>query len=565
MNVRDGSLLPSAVVVVEGDRIVSVSRGSGPVPPADTVIDAAGKYLLPGLIDSHIHLREWAGELLLNHGVTTAVNTSGPYEWTKVQREAIEKGLVPGPRFFISTHLMLVPPDENYYVRPFALIVRDPEEAMTLMKRYIEDKVDVIKAYDGLSVATLRVIVREAKKANIPVLGHFPDVRIAAEVGANGIAHMDAVANTIVDKRAEEEALKKVRKGFRPPADSFMDMTKAPEIVQLMVKNKLFLNPTLVMSWGGDPTLREKGFHYDDFDLLLNNWQLRYVPINYKLADLKEYQEAGLWNWRDLSPYEQDLFHRGFVNDLRFIKMFADAGGKLLAGTDSGSLTLPGLCLHHEMELLVEAGVSSLHALQAATINSAEFIRKQDFLGALEEGKSGDVVILDANPLEDIRNTRKIAKVISRGRVLDRQYRAEFKNRFAYPIPEHSSHYFPSPRIRWATPEALVAGASGATLTVRGTGFIPYSIVSLNGHKLKTQFEDQFQLRAEVPVQLLTPGTYAVTVENPDFAWGSTNAPGGGDIDHLGVRGPVSNKFLVLVKPKGGVPTFPHPRETGQR
>ena len=182
-----------------------------------------------------------------------------------------------------------------------------------------------------------------------------------------------------------------------------------------------------------------------------------------------------------------------------------------------------------------------------------------DRLGTIEAGKAGDVVILDANPLEDIRNTRKIFRVISRGRVLDGQYHPEFEN----PLPrnewEDTQHMFPSPELRWASPAAVVEGSMGTSLTVHGTGFIPYSMIRFNGHKLKTTFVSRSQLRAELPAGLLVPGTFHVDVENPDFAWGTIMAPA--YLYPLGVRNYISNPFLVLVKPKGGAPIHPHFRE----
>ena len=565
VDVRDGSLMPDAVIVLEGDRIVSVSSG-GPLPQGGTVVDATGKYILPGLIDLHAHYKDWAAELLLNHGVTTVVDLGNSHEWIKAQKEGIQSGLIPGPRLLIGTNNLDGPPadEASYFLRPYVETLADPEDAMVAMQRYITEKVDAVKVYEGLSIAVLRSIVREAEKANIPVIGHFKDVRDAIEVGAHGIEHNGAVANAIIDNQAREEAMKKVRKGFNPPAESFMDLRQVSEIVQLLVKSGLYLNPTMRMSWQGDRALREMGFHYEDFDLLLNDWRLRYIPLSWRMANLKEYQEIGLWHWKDLSQYERDLFHQGYTNAQYLIKAFVDAGGKLYAGTDCANMCVPGLGTHQELELMVAAGVSPLQALQAATINSAELMRMEDRLGTIEEGKAGDVVILDANPLEDIRNTRKIAQVISRGQVLDGEYHADFKNPILKNDPFDSSHFFPSPRIRWATPEALVAETQ-ATLTVQGTGFIPYSFIQLNGQKLKTNFVDVFQLTAEVPANLLEPGTYAITVENPDFAWGTIFARGASDISHLGIQDNVSNEFLVLVKPSGGAPIFPHPREAAGR
>ena len=572
VDVRDGSLMPDAVIVLEGDRIVSVSSG-GPLPPGGTVIDASGKYILPGLIDLHVHYKDWAVELYLNHGVTTVVDLGSMHEWMKAQKEGIQSGLIPGPRLFHSPNIFEGPPaDGTSFTKPFVHTVEDPEEAMFALRQYVTVNVDAVKVYAALSDEVLRALVREANRANIPVIGHFRDVRIAAAVGAHGIEHTGAVASTVVDRpayeaavqRAKEEAMKTGRTNVAVSSSAFVDWAKVPEVMQLMVKSNLYLNPTFAQQMHSQRAVREKGFHYEDFDLLLNNWDLRYIPLQWKLADLKEFQEVGLWNWRDLTQYELDLHDQSYENAQRLVKAFVDAGGKLYAGTDCANMCTPGLGTHQELELLVDAGVSPLQALQAATINSAELMRMGDRLGTIEVGKVGDVVVLDANPLEDIRNTRKIYKVISRGQVLDGQYHADFKN----PIPkndtEGTSHLFPSPRILWASPEAFVEGMQ-ATLTVHGTGFIPYSIVQFNGRKLKTNFIDGFQLAAEVPAKLLEPGTYAVTVENPDFAWGTHNARGAWDLWPLGIRDHVSNKFLVLVKPIGGAPIFPHPREAAQK
>ena len=559
VDVRDGSLTQDAVIVLEGDRIASVSSG-GPLPPAETVIDATGKYILPGLIDAHVHYEGWAAELFLNHGVTTVLDLGNAHEWIKAQKEGIQSGLIPGPRLFHSTRNLDGPPA---VARGHIQSLKDPEDALHAMRQYVAGGVNAVKVYEGLSVEVLRVLVREANKANIPVIGHFKDVLVAAEVGGHGIEHLRVVTRVAHDRQAREEALKKVRDGLNPPVSAFMDFKKLPSIIQLMVEKGLFLNPTLKLDALGGPELLEKGFHYEEFDLLINNWRLRYIPLSFRLMALKEYQEIGLWHRADLSQYERDLFHQGYKNSQRLVKMFVDAGGKLYAGPDCPSLCTPGLGLHHELELLVDAGISPLQALQSATIHSAELMRMQDRLGSLEEGKVGDVLILDANPLENIRNTRKIAHVISRGRVLDRQYHADFSNSMPKTEWEGSSHYFPSPRIQSAFPEAFVAGMSGATLTVHGTGFIPYSFVRFNGQKLKTNFLDRSQLAAELPVNFLKPGTYAVTVENPDFAWGTTS--GASDLSHLGIRDRISNEFLVLVKPQGGAPIFPHPREVSEK
>lgn len=546
VDVRNGRLVTDAVVVIEGDRIVSVLP-RGAVPPGATVLDATGKYILPGLIDLHVHYDEWAAELYLNHGVTTVVDLGNVYEWIKAQKKGIAAGVVPGPRMFHGTPNLDGRTEEGS--KRIVREVRTTEEARAAMREYVADGVDAVKVYDGLTAEQLRGIVAEADKANIPVIGHFKDVRIAAEVGGHGIEHLGAVATAIEDPQVRAQAMKQVRKGFRPPAESFMNVSRIPEIVRLMVDKGLYLNPTLRMSWQGDRALRDKGFHVEDFEVTFNDWRLRYVPLAFRLANLKEYQEIGVWHWQDLSKYEQDLFHQGYVNAQKLIKAFVDAGGRLYAGTDSAHMAVPGLSLHQELELLVDAGVSPLVALQAATINPAALMRMTDRLGAVEAGKAGDLVLLDANPLEDIRNTRKIWRVISRGKVLDGQYHPEFTNPVPRNWPEDSSHYFPSPEVQSVTPEVLPQDGERAVMTVRGTGFIPYSIVKFNGEKLKTEWVNGEELRATAPSAQLRPGAHAVTVENPDFGSGSVSV--GGHLAHLGIRASVSNEFLVLVAPQG--------------
>lgn len=560
IDVRDGSLKPNTTVIIEGDRIVSVSPGAP--GPGGTVIDAAGKYIIPGLIDSNVHYKHWAAELYLNNGVTTVFDLGSAFEWIRSQKEGTLAGWIPGPRIFHATNILDGPPkkEEDSFVSPYVQILKDEEQAAAAMRQYTAEGVDAVKVHDGLSADVLRALVREAKKAKIPTIGEFKDVRMAAAVGAQGIEHTEAVANAIVDENARQQAMKKVRKGLRIPAESFMDAKKVSEIVQLMVNNDLYLNPTLRMTWQGDHALRDKGFHYQDFELLLNNWDLRYIPIQWKLADLKQYQQIGLWNWTDLTPYERELFHQGYVNSGRLVNQFVNAGGKLYAGTNSGDSAVPGISMHQELQLLVDSGISPLQALQAATINPAELMHASKLLGAIEPGKAGDVVILDANPLQDIRNTQKIYKVIARGRILDGKYHADYSN----PIPsiawEDSSHFFPSPRIRSVAPDAL-AEETAASIAVRGSGFIPYSYVRWNGKRLKTEFVSETELKAEVPPELAKLGSYPITVENPDFGVGSIYASGATDIGHLGVRPPVSNELVILVKSKAVAPIFPHPQE----
>lgn len=538
LNVRDGSLLPNATIVIEGDRIVSITPGAA-APAGAQVVNAQGKYVLPGLIDLHVHYMEWAPELYLNHGVTTAVDLGRASTWMQAQRAGVLNGTIPGPRLFIAARfegertpreeLFAKTALERVYADQISggslvgevasgnHIVKNAAEARAAMQEYVSGKVkiDAIKTIHSLNAESVRAIVEEAKKINIPVLGHFANARLATDAGADGVEHTWAVAINIVDADARRSAMQKVTKDFIPPAESFMDMQKVPQIVQYMVSHGVYLNPTFRMSWAGTKAFLDKGYDHEDFDLLIGNWGLRYIPLDWKLADLKEYFEIDIWNRNDLTDYDRDLFEEGYHKTQRLVKAFADAGGKLYAGTDCAQFCVPGLGLHQEMQEFVDAGVSPLKTLQAATINPAELMRMQDRLGTLEVGKAADVVVLDGNPLEDIRNTRKIAAVISRGRVLDLKYHGDFRNPVPIDKDEPSSHYFATPHVRRV--DLQKTGASGGMLTVRGRGFLPYSLVKFGGENVKTEYVSQFELRAAVPAAMLKPGTFPVTVENPNF------------------------------------------------
>ena len=168
-------------------------------------------------------------------------------------------------------------------------------------------------------------------------------------------------------------------------------------------------------------------------------------------------------------------------------------------------------------------------------------------LGALEVGKAADILILDANPLQDIRNTRKIAKVISRGRVLNGQYHPDFRNPVPVDEKEASSHYFPTPRIQRALFDGSAAGKPAVGLTIRGSGFIPYSLVRFDGQLVKTEFVDEFRLKAIVPSSLMKPGSLPVVVENPNFGTAQLR-----NLPYLGDEAPfdnISNTFLLVADP----------------
>jgi Amidohydrolase family len=229
----------------------------------------------------------------------------------------------------------------------------------------------------------------------------------------------------------------------------------------------------------------------------------------------------GQYHWADnRSAEEIRQFKDGYRRVQEFLKRFVQAGGKIYAGTDSSAATTPGLSLHHEMELLVDAGLTPMQAIQAATVNGAEILRLDSKLGTIEKGKFADLVLLDADPLENIANTKKIFKVIQGGRVIDTGYHADYEIPIRRPGPESKHLYNPVPIVQDVSPPVVVQGQS-IDLRVVGRGFTPNSVVRFDGHAVDTHFVNPNELRAALTTaQTVRVGVYLIKVETPK--------PGGG-------------------------------------
>ena len=567
IDVRTGDLRSNTVIVIEGDRIAAISNE--PVSPSinDRSLNLTGQFIIPGLIDAHVHYEEFASELLLNHGVTTVLDLGNDYEWIKATAEGIRAGWFPGPRLYYSTpHFDAPPPAGHPWLegRFHKHFIEDVNEAEAATKKYISQGVSAIKIYQGLDDDVTEVVVSIANDANIPVMGHFRDAEVAASMVGAGIEHLGPLAVMAQDP----ELVRQVRElSSRRPGSiglgsvASVDWDKMETVIDMLVEKDAYLNATLLVGSKQIPHVRtELGFLYEDFDLLINNWRLRYIPLQFRLHLLMEYMQQGVWHWDDLNEEEQRWAVQQFENAQRITKMYSDRGGKLYAGPDCAAGCTFGLGLHQEMELLVDSGISPLKALQSATLHTAEVMRMEDKIGTVEENKLADLVVLRANPLENIRNTRAISHVILGGRVLDGEYHPEFNALLEKPEPETSGHFFPSPVITWISPEALTTESSPARLSLRGSGFIPYSLINFGGNNLETRYLGSTHIEVDIPPSLLQRGTYDVTVENPDFAYGRATT----DLFHLGVLPRISNVHKIIVKPPG-IPISPHPNEARHR
>jgi imidazolonepropionase-like amidohydrolase len=521
----------NGTIVIENGKITSVGpHARAHIPAGARVIDAKGKFLVPGLTDSHVHYRSWMGELLLNHGITTVFDLGDDTDWILGVRQSERDGRVQMPRIFVAG-LAINRPGGNFapsYLAdagtPAPTTVDPskfgPDWARAAAKALIAKGVDQIKVTsDNLNPDEIAAIADEARKANRVVLGHTTDIYTAVGNGYQGVTHLWGVSASLMTP----ENRKKFGEGQIQNPYAYMEPSKMDALVSFMVQHQASLNPLLVNEHPAMLT-EAREFEQTNYDLYMNP-ELRYVPLGNVISSMvfwhktRSYSSAvGSYPYvEQLNPSELEEAQRGYKNAQEFVRRFNKAGGRVLGGTDTGgSAIVPGTGLLQEVRLFVDAGLTPMQALQTITKNPAEFYRQSDKIGTLKPGLVGDVVILDADPLSDIRNLEKIHAVIKNGHVLDGHYHNDYHPEFWTASDDRgtSSSTADPPALTSVTSNSpMVHGGGPVELMVKGAAFNRTSLVCLNGRPVKTTFVNPNELHATVPADRLTSaGTYNVTV-----------------------------------------------------
>ena len=524
-----GAPVPESVVVIVGNRIQAVgTRGAVRYPQGAQEINAEGKFIIPGLIESHAHYPTWAGELFLAYGVTSVTDVGSSTEWAMAMKQVFERGEVKMPRLFPTGEFLTAPMSVSRGYRgtgsngPYRTPVADVQEARLAARRLIGQGMDGIKVWQNLLPEQLRAIIEEAHQANIPVLGHVFDAEEVAELGLDRMEHTHGLLNAGI-KNPENRRL--LEKGL-VFSGALLEEDRMDLLAELMARKNVFFDPLLLFDFKA-VTKRSLDFQREA-RALLENPKLRYIPSDARLAMVDMYRtvrETGLGVFGGpidrVSPEKLAEYEEGYRKNQDFVRRFVKAGGKLTAGTDTQALP-PGLSLHQELQMFVDAGLSPLEALTTATRNPAESLRKLDQLGTVEAGKLADLIILNANPLDDIQNTKQIDRVMLNGKFVDTDFHPDYGAPFARPIPyEGGGHgFFMVPALRSISPRWSRAGQQ-VVLEAEGRDFSYASEILFEEQPLQTTFLNPARLRATVPAALLpTEGTFFVTVRNP--------RPGGG-------------------------------------
>jgi imidazolonepropionase-like amidohydrolase len=407
-----GSALRDAAIVVRRGKVESVrSRASFQLPKRTREVYLSGRWIIPGLIDVHTHLQptaDWAPGRYLAWGVTTVRDVHGTLNSTLALRKRLNVSPPVGPRVYSAGAMI----DGLPATFPDAIGANGEKDARQGVDRLVSAGADLIKVYTRIDAPQLRAIVDESRAFHLGVAAHLgmTDAVAAAKAGVASIEHMSGVPEAASSNPSSLYTAH--YRGFFPGWSAFerrwaeLDLAALRRVARQLADAKVTIVPTLV--------LHETLSRLDD-PAALRDSAFREVPD----AQRSEWDVPGLIARTGWTGADFEAFRASRANQDFFVRAFATAGGRLATGSDAANqLLVPGYSQHREMELLVRAGLTAKEALRAATRNGAVLLGA-DSLGLLVPGKVADLVVLTRDPLADIRNTRAIQSVMSRGYLLD--------------------------------------------------------------------------------------------------------------------------------------------------
>ena len=424
VDVENGIAVPGQTVIIVGDRIAKIGAPAelGIQEPAQT-INGHRLYLMPGLVDAHVHYFDAPvfGRLMMANGVLLVRDMGMPNEYILKLRDALNRGETLGPEM-IATGAMLdgYPP----LIPSIALGIHTPEEGRAAVTKQAEAGVEMIKVYSRLDKEVFLAIVDEARKRGLKVVAHLPEsiyIEDAAAAGLGSSEHFNGFEKVIAKLLGEPVRLAFV--GQASEAGYFQRLGEVnPEALQGVYQriraSGLTICPTVVTF----KTLTNlEAFQTGSFP--------RSEYISQSVMDL----------WKSLWARQGNLPDFIWRNWARMVSELHKAGVPLMVGTD---LMLPGIlagyAVHEEMVIWQEAGIPPADVLRSATIVPAQFMGLGDRLGSVSEGKTASVVLVRANPLEDIRNAQQIEGVFLRGQFFSRKDLARLLDE-AKELAQHSA------------------------------------------------------------------------------------------------------------------------------
>jgi hypothetical protein len=436
VTVIDGTGAPpksDMTVIIVGYRIAEIAKSNTiSVPRFARTIDATGSFLIPGLWDMHAHPddpelwpvnpppqeKEKLLTLLIANGVTGIRDMGGDLKLLQEWRVLVGNGTIVGPHIYACGPLL----DGPKPMWPGSVAISTAEQGRQAVRDLKKQRADFVKVYSLLPRDAYFAIADEAKKLKIPFAGHVPDSvtpEEASDAGQASEEHLLQIVEACSDRDAIKKNVDELREAGATPIAlrrvyietmlATFDNKKAESLFAKFVKNNTWVTPTVIV-WQNNASFEEDSAKYAE--------RMKYLP-----RYIREYWDPkNNAHLKDRSPERLAAEKLLVKKYLEIIGGMQRAGVKLMTGSDFGAnpLLFPGWGVHDEMALLVKAGLSPMEAIQAATRNPATFLGLDKSVGTLEKGKLADIVVLSANPLEDINNTRKVNAVIFEGRMFDR-------------------------------------------------------------------------------------------------------------------------------------------------
>jgi imidazolonepropionase-like amidohydrolase len=415
------ALRPDMTIVVAGDRIADLR----PTTPDDLRhlklseeeskeaderpgerIDGRGLYAIPGLIDTHVHL-DWNNDeasmlkILLANGVTTILEAGNPsVKVYQLRRQSLSHDF-PGPRMEVCGPLITSPPA----AWPRMTVVTTADQVKQALRARAMAGAKFAKIYAQLPPALSKTVIEGAHRRGMRVMGHLGRTNAleATNLGINIVTHLSGIADAALldPETARSQHALGFSQGWQATNAAWREVVpeKLSDLIRRMVANHVALSPTLwfqkvFATWGEDTEEKQEAVRYSHAPpVLLKGWEHFTMDIG-----------------------DPAIYRLAWPRQKQFVRAFFEAGGILLAGTDTpNQFVAPGFGLHQEIETLVEAGVPPLDALKAATVNASRALGHEEDFGSLEIGTQADLVILEGNPLDNLRNARRIRLVIRSG------------------------------------------------------------------------------------------------------------------------------------------------------
>jgi len=406
INVRDGSVSKSKDIVIDSGKVKIIQDHEANKIESENIIDGTDRFIMPGLTEMHAHIpssesgKEYTEQVLflyLSNGVTTIRGMLGHSSLLDLRKSALNNEIL-SPRIFTSS------PSLN------GNTITSVDEARKLVTTYANDGYDFLKIHPGLKLDVFEELVKTANELGIPYAGHVPvDVGIRKALSSKyaSIDHVDGFLEGLVPTSYNIDRNENGFFGYN--FTDLVDTTLIDNLVEMSKQNKVWIVPT--------QSLYDRWFSPVEAEKYASEPEMKYMP--------KSTIDNWIKNKNDLTGndnYNKEQWER--FNNIRnlLIKKLHKNGYGLLLGSDAPQVfNVPGFSIHHELEGMMNAGLSTLEAIQIGTINPAKYFNMEGEFGEILEGASADFILLENNPLEDMKNIKNPFGVMVRGKWLSRE------------------------------------------------------------------------------------------------------------------------------------------------